>query len=124
MERLRSDANADRYFLIAGRSNDVSSNFFDAKYRGPDGFESFVKYILPTEIDNDKKIRPVDFNSKIMRFFANYSSKYSTQEEDVLVPKTYRSELISDKTEEKSRAMIWRIKSVPKRAEFDPRDRI
>ena len=124
MERLRSDASADRYFLVAGRSDDVSSNFFEAKYSGPNGYESFVKSILPTETNNDRKIRPVDLNSKVMRFFEKYSSKYSTQKEDVLVPKTYRSELIADKTEEKSRVMIWRIKSVPKKAEFDPRDRV
>jgi len=123
LERLRSDGNPYRYLLVAGRSDDVSSNFFDAQYRGPNGHESFAKSILPDEKEETHP-RPEDFPDGLMKFCENFTSKYSTEREDILVPKSYKSELLSDKSEEKSRVLIWRVKSVPGKSEFDPRNRV
>lgn len=118
LERLRNDSgrSAYRYFLVAGRSKCFDDNFLDLKYNGENGRERFLNKVLPLE-KGEKHVRVDEAGEGLNRFYSSYTEKYSSDDIKVLPPKSYKSTLITDKTDEKSRMMIWRIKSVGKRAE-------
>jgi len=121
LERLRNESgrSAYRYFLAAGRSESFSENFLEIDYNTKNGGrEEFIGSILPLD-QKEKHVRVDEATEGLKSYFSKYSEKYSSNGKRVLPPKSYKSELIIDKSDDKSRVMIWRVKSVGKRTEIE-----
>jgi hypothetical protein len=121
LERLRNDSGraAYRYFLVAGRSQYFDDHFLDLDYNTKEsGRENFIESILPTD-EEEKHVRIDEAPEGLKSSVSNYIEKYSKGDERVLPPKSYKATLITDKSDEKSRVMLWRIKSVRRRSEIE-----
>ena len=117
LECLKSeDGNSmKRYFMVAGRAGKLSDNCFDLGYHtGNGGTRNFTDQILHFgEGSGRTEVRSCKDN--LRDFYSSFQDSYN-----IKLPVSYKSSRVSDEMGVKSRAVIWRVKSVAGRSEFSP----
>jgi hypothetical protein len=106
----------------------VENKFLGLGYNTGNGArKNFADQILPTEeTGEDLHVRVDNAKEGMKKYYQNYVDRYSTEAQEVLLPKSYKVTLIADMAEptpsgepgSKARVLVWRIKSVRGRSEI------
>jgi hypothetical protein len=105
--------NIDRYFLVAGRNKSIRANLFNRKKSKE--AKSSIKAILPVNKADTIRVKVKDCETSQRKLYKQFSDSYK-----VSLPITFDVTLLEDADGDNVRVLIWQVKSVKGRREFNP----